>query len=494
MLKYLFMKINTYKFFIILTLLFNFSLNSQTVYYWNGSVNSVFSTAGNWTPLRQVGLVTDILIFENTGSIYVTGVNQVTIGQLIVRNNTNLTLTPGSGNSRVITIRGGDGADLLIEQGSSLRIQANDPALNLYIGAGATAEIYGNLKFEGNIACYINSAEQNSIYFKAGSKLEQNSPGYVFGTSGVNNAVIFEAGSECVINHSNALNPFGLAAPNSKVQFASSSKLKLNAINSFQLNGRNLGDLEIGSGLNLNIQENFTSDISIENLKILNSAVLNLKNLNPQYTPSIIIKGDVIVNGAFSFSDDNNSKFNIVLSGTNTQKFSGSGQIIIPQNLNRFELQNNILLERNLTVNCPIFINRYEIIKNGYEFYYNPFFGNPFERNKTITSSGSGKFSTISASGINNSNIPDKYSISQNYPNPFNPSTKIDFSLPEDTKVTIIIYDITGKAVKELINGEFKAGYYNIGFSSENLSSGIYFYTITAGSKYSKTLKMVLTK
>nr|HMQ81058.1 hypothetical protein [Ignavibacteria bacterium] len=58
---------------------------AQTIYTWNGSVNSSFSTAGNWTPFRQIGLVTDILVFENSGNLNVTNVYQVTIGQLIVR-------------------------------------------------------------------------------------------------------------------------------------------------------------------------------------------------------------------------------------------------------------------------------------------------------------------------------------------------------------------------------------------------------------------------
>ena len=484
---------------LLLIIILNLGIKSQTTYYWNGSVNSSFSTAGNWTPFRQVGHVTDILIFENSGNVNVTNVNQVTIGQLIVRNNTNLTLSPAAGNPRVITVRGGKGTDLLIEPGSGLRILANDPPLNIYLGADATAEIFGTLKFEGNIACYINSAESNAIRFKSGSKLYQNSPGYVFGSAGVNNSVIFEAGSECIINHSLALSPFGLHAPNSKVSFESSSKLKINAISSLQFNGRTLADLEIGSGLNLNISESFNSDLTIENIKVLSGAVLNFRNLNSAYIPTIYFKSDIDVNGVLKFTDDLNNKFNIIFTGSTLQKICGNGDIIIPENLNKFELRNNILLERNLAVNCPVYINRYEIIRNGFEFYFNPAFGNPFERNKTLTSpvigkpEGEGNY----ISSMNISDIPMRFDISQNYPNPFNPKCKIDFALPFDAKVTIKVYDILGREVATLLDAFKTADYYTVEFDGTNVASGTYFYRITAdnnGQTMTKTLKMILVK
>jgi hypothetical protein len=93
----------------------------------------------------------------------------------------------------------------------------------------------------------------------------------------------------------------------------------------------------------------------------------------------------------------------------------------------------------------------------------------------------------------NQSETPNEYSLSQNYPNPFNPVTKIDFSIPKNGLVTIKIYDILGKEVDVLVNKEFSAGVYSIDYDASKLSSGIYFYKITAGD-FSKTKKMMLIK
>ncbi|MDD5360844.1 MAG: alpha-L-fucosidase [Ignavibacteria bacterium] len=93
--------------------------------------------------------------------------------------------------------------------------------------------------------------------------------------------------------------------------------------------------------------------------------------------------------------------------------------------------------------------------------------------------------------------IPEKYDLSQNYPNPFNPVTKIDFSLPMDSKVKITVYDILGKEIKVLFNDARHVGYYTISFDASNLSSGIYFYKISAISgrnEYVSVKKMIFLK
>ncbi len=89
--------------------------------------------------------------------------------------------------------------------------------------------------------------------------------------------------------------------------------------------------------------------------------------------------------------------------------------------------------------------------------------------------------------------IPDKFEISQNYPNPFNPSTKIDFSVPQNSNVKITIYDILGNKIKELVNDFKDTGNYTVVFNASNLSSGIYFYRVQAGS-FTETKKMILLK
>lgn len=89
--------------------------------------------------------------------------------------------------------------------------------------------------------------------------------------------------------------------------------------------------------------------------------------------------------------------------------------------------------------------------------------------------------------------LPVDYELSQNYPNPFNPTTKISFSLPEVAQVQINIYNVLGQLVAKLVDQQMSAGNYTVNFNAENLSSGIYFYSMKAGSQ-AFTKKMTLTK
>jgi hypothetical protein len=85
------------------------------------------------------------------------------------------------------------------------------------------------------------------------------------------------------------------------------------------------------------------------------------------------------------------------------------------------------------------------------------------------------------------------YSLSQNYPNPFNPTTTISYQIPTDGFVTLKVYDVLGKEVATLVNGPKTSGRYNVQFDGSSLSSGIYFYKISAGD-YTNTKKLILMK
>ncbi|MCX6163504.1 MAG: T9SS type A sorting domain-containing protein [Ignavibacteriae bacterium] len=105
-----------------------------------------------------------------------------------------------------------------------------------------------------------------------------------------------------------------------------------------------------------------------------------------------------------------------------------------------------------------------------------------------------GNYEYFELNGFVEIGLPNKYSVSQNYPNPFNPTTKIDFELPADSKITMVIFDISGKEVAKVLNNEFKnAGYHTADFNASKLSSGIYFYRLTADN-FSVTKKMMLIK
>jgi len=92
---------------------------------------------------------------------------------------------------------------------------------------------------------------------------------------------------------------------------------------------------------------------------------------------------------------------------------------------------------------------------------------------------------------------PAEFTLSQNYPNPSNPVSKIDYEVPFDGFVNITVYDVTGKAVKVLVNGYQKADYYSVTFDGNALASGVYFYRVTGSfgeDKFIQTKKMMLIK
>ena len=89
--------------------------------------------------------------------------------------------------------------------------------------------------------------------------------------------------------------------------------------------------------------------------------------------------------------------------------------------------------------------------------------------------------------------MPQEYQLSQNYPNPFNPTTTIEYSVPEQSMVTITVYDVVGREIEQLVNGERSAGTYTVQWNAANYSSGIYFYKL-ATDKFVKVKKMMLLK
>jgi len=121
-------------------------------------------------------------------------------------------------------------------------------------------------------------------------------------------------------------------------------------------------------------------------------------------------------------------------------------------------------------------------------------------RLKIIDYDGSFKYSPIVETEIA---LPKNFDLSQNYPNPFNPSTRIDYTLPSDSKIVLEVYNINGAKVNQLVDKEQSAGYYSVDFNSsligKNIPSGVYLYRLTAvdktsGKDYSVVKKMILLK
>jgi len=99
---------------------------------------------------------------------------------------------------------------------------------------------------------------------------------------------------------------------------------------------------------------------------------------------------------------------------------------------------------------------------------------------------------------IISSEVPVKFELYQNYPNPFNPTTKIKFDIPSEVRsrnfeVRLVIYDLLGKEVTSLVNGELKPGTYEVEWNASDFPNGVYFYRLT-GEGFSESKKLIFIK
>ena len=94
---------------------------------------------------------------------------------------------------------------------------------------------------------------------------------------------------------------------------------------------------------------------------------------------------------------------------------------------------------------------------------------------------------------------PTEFELSQNYPNPFNPSTTIRYAIPNESKVSVSVFNLLGQEVATLVNDIQSAGYHEVIFNASQLSSGVYLYRINAISstnskEFTSTKKFILLK
>jgi endo-1,4-beta-xylanase len=101
---------------------------------------------------------------------------------------------------------------------------------------------------------------------------------------------------------------------------------------------------------------------------------------------------------------------------------------------------------------------------------------------------------TVEAVSVKNPGIqPFEYELSNNFPNPFNPATQIQYSIPRSSKVVLKIFDVLGREVQTLVNSMQPAGQYTVTFNARNLSSGLYFYSLSS-ENFHQVKKMLLAK
>jgi predicted outer membrane repeat protein len=157
-----------------------------------------------------------------------------------------------------------------------------------------------------------------------------------------------------------------------------------------------------------------------------------------------------------------------------------------------------LLLDYHLQKSSPCIGTATDSIEiNGIMCYCPPFDieGNP-RPNPTGSIPDMGAYeSHLAVAGVEKNELvqPIGYALYQNYPNPFNPLTTIKYQIPELSFVTIKLFDLLGSEIATLVNEEKPIGSYEVGFDGVGLPSGVYFYTLQAGS-FVETKKMVLMK
>ena len=103
------------------------------------------------------------------------------------------------------------------------------------------------------------------------------------------------------------------------------------------------------------------------------------------------------------------------------------------------------------------------------------------------------QFGTLTGVENSSNSIPTSFNLKQNFPNPFNPTTKIVYSIPKSSDVSLKVFNVLGQEVATLVNQQQNAGFYSVNFDAGSLASGIYIYRIQAGS-FVSTKKMTLLK
>ena len=146
---------------------------------------------------------------------------------------------------------------------------------------------------------------------------------------------------------------------------------------------------------------------------------------------------------------------------------------------------------KDLPVAVEYIGNDYKLMLMSFPLYYIK-----QEKLKTFFSYVLGNKFAEQPSAINNnssSEIPSEYSLLQNYPNPFNPETTIEYNLPIAGSVSLRIFDVLGREIKTLLQGDQPAGKHSVSFNAAGLSSGIYYYKLQSGT-FVQTRKMILVK
>jgi hypothetical protein len=312
---------------LVLLLFSSYTAFSQTTYFWNQTGTGDWAVASNWTPARTTAAANDILNFNGGGTITVTNMPTQTIGQLNVLNNSIVNLKAGAMGT-VLTVNGGSGTsgdDFSITAGSQLNFNDNVNTTTLFIAAGATASISGNLIFSW-VPHRMDAADAGAITFNAGSMGYQftGCTGHLFNASGTTNVAVFAFGSLFV--QAAGDDPFGFAVPDSKVVFQTGSKFRMQQDAPLDLADRTYGALDIYPPFNQ----------TISGAGSLNIGHINMHSgpatLNINLTGNININGDITVVPGCTVGFSSPVPNVVTLAGTSLQTIINYGTLTFGNN------------------------------------------------------------------------------------------------------------------------------------------------------------------
>ena len=219
--------------------------------------------------------------------------------------------------------------------------------------------------------------------------------------------------------------------------------------------------------------------------------------------PEIIFKVPFTYTNTYTdnFSGTVNAAITMIRYGTITKTADAYGTIILPtgtyNNVLRLYSHEDVTDSiAGVPVVSRIVTDNYSWCSSQYKF---PIFSISIKTMHTDADQTVTKCAVITISNTSVGVIPigsqvvNQYKLHQNYPNPFNPSTSITFDIVQSSDVKLVVYDALGREVSELVNERLSNGSYRVDFNAANLTSGVYFYKLSAGD-FSETKMMMLVK
>ena len=467
----------------------------------NGYIGLIVEGDSNFIGRNYFGIDTNDVLGPNQIGIMVTGSNNTLTTNFICGNQagisiaegsgnvikeciigTNVNGEPGLGNQIGINIAGSD-ANLI---GGELLINGNIISGNTVAGiiiSGVPPDNYsvGNYFFNNIIgldfAALFAIPNGNGVVITNGARVEFFGQNIISGNnqSGVH---IFGYDSETLsYGHTFAENYIGINIVGDKVP---------NGMNGINIWG-NVEDVTIGTNLSGQhlpniIVGNQNSGISVSSQFGFDpSKILFRKNLIYQNDNSNLFVSAQSNNGLlppYSLSYNNNTIAGIC-------DVPGALIDIYRANINEFSPSAYEWLGSTTVGNNGVF--SYEITNPQIEAV------SLTATTSTGNTSGFAYLELITDVEKDDNNIPTEYFLSQNFPNPFNPSTKINFSIPQEEFVSLKIFNSLGEEIAELVNETKPAGNYSVSFDASGLSSGVYIYRLSTGASV-QMKKMILNK